>query len=192
MRRAALLILLGCAAITVVGAQLLTTIQAEFVRTKRVGTMSETVRGTLFYQYPDLVILVVCEPVSQWIVFEKGSMMAWYPETGRAFRFSEMHPSIHSFASAFVGVPRADFGLAQAGFTLAGSEIRDGTLVDTMEAASCPWKVSRARDRDQPRRISPHAGSHREGRKVPGARVLHVFRFVWVAFDPLPGSSWCR
>jgi outer membrane lipoprotein-sorting protein len=129
MRTAIALILLGCAAIVAVEAQSLTTLSAEFVRTTRAGSTTETVKGTLFYQPPARVILRVYEPVSQWVVFETGSMLIWYPDAAKAFRFSEKLPSIYGFASTFVGVPRADFGLANAGFTLVGSESRDGTLL---------------------------------------------------------------
>jgi outer membrane lipoprotein-sorting protein len=129
MRRAIALILLGCAAIAAVEAQSLITLRAEFVRTTRDGSTTETVKGTLFYLPPARVILRVREPVSQWIVFETGSMLIWYPQAAKAFRFSERLPSVYGFASTFVGVPRADFGLANAGFTLVGSESRDGALL---------------------------------------------------------------
>jgi outer membrane lipoprotein-sorting protein len=128
MRRSAAAMLLGIVAAAAVEAQSPITLRADFTRTTRSGSTVETVRGTLFYRPPAGVILRVREPVSQWIVFETGSMLIWYPETSRAFRFSQKTPSPYGFASTFVGVPLPDFGLAAAGFTLEGSEMREGAL----------------------------------------------------------------
>jgi outer membrane lipoprotein-sorting protein len=120
--------LLGIVAVAAVRAQSPITLRAEFTRTIRRGSTVETVRGTLFSRPPARVILRVREPVSQWVVFETGSMLIWYPEEGKAFRFSEKTPSPYGFASTFVGVPLPDFGLAAAGFTIEGSEKREDAL----------------------------------------------------------------
>ncbi|MCX7030298.1 MAG: hypothetical protein NTU62_09285 [Spirochaetes bacterium] len=128
MRRSAAAVLLGIVVVAAVEAQSPITLRADFTRTIRTGSTVETVRGTLFYRPPARVILRVTEPVSQWVVFETGSMLIWYPEAGRAFRFSEKTPSPYGFPSTFVGVPLPDFGLAAAGFTLEGSQMREGAL----------------------------------------------------------------
>jgi outer membrane lipoprotein-sorting protein len=128
MRRSTAAILLGLAAVVALEAQSPITLRADFIRTIRTGSTTETVKGTLFYRPPAHVLLRVREPVSQWIVFETGSMLIWYPETSKAFRFSQKTPSPYGFASTFVGVPLPDFGLARAGFTLEGSEMREGAL----------------------------------------------------------------
>jgi len=127
-RRRAPALLFCLAASAAIHAQSLTSLQADFVRTTRTGPSTETVKGTLYYRPSAGVILRVREPVSQWVVFETGGMLIWYSETGKAFRFTEKSPSPYGFASTFVGVPKPDFGLAAAGFTLAGSESRDGEL----------------------------------------------------------------
>jgi len=128
-KRGVFLLLLFLAPLAVLRAQSPRTLQADFTRFVKSPGSTEMVRGTLFFKAPDRVILVVREPVSQWVVFETGSMLLWYPGSGKAWRFSQKKPQALSFASMFVGVPKTDFGLAGAGFTLAGSESREGALV---------------------------------------------------------------
>jgi hypothetical protein len=128
MRRGTAFVLLALAFSPFLAAEPLLTLRAEFVRTTKSSSSQETVRGTLFFQAPARVILNVKEPVVQWVVFEADGMLLWYPADGRAWRFAEKQPSVIGFSSTFVGVPRDDFGLADAGFALERSEDREEAL----------------------------------------------------------------
>lgn len=128
--------LLFALALSSLGAQSLRTMRAEFTRIVQRGGIEERVEGTLFYKAPSRIILVVRKPVSQWIVFEDDAMLVWYPESRQAWRFLQKRPQGIGFASMFAGAIRADFGLAEAGFTLSKTELEEGTLVSRWKPPS--------------------------------------------------------
>ncbi len=128
IRTLAGIFLLVVAAAPAIHGQSLRTLRAEFTRTTTSTASVETVRGTLFFEAPDLLILVVREPVLQWAILETGRVTFWYPDVGKAWRFTEKSPKLLGLSSLFVAEPRADFGLAAAGFSLAGSETQNGVL----------------------------------------------------------------
>lgn len=127
-RTLAALVLLAAAACPAARAQSLRTLRAEFTRTTRSGDAVETIRGTLYYQAPDRLTLVIKEPVHQWVIFEEAGILFWYPDDAKAWRLADKQQSLLGMPSLFVAVPRADFGLAGAGFKIIDTEIRDSLL----------------------------------------------------------------
>lgn len=98
-------------------------------RTVRSENKAETVKGLIFYQPPDDILLHVTEPVNQWIRFRDQSLLIYYPEHKQAFRILGNAPFTLLFFQAFVGVMQEGLGLTEMGFTLSRSEIRNDTLI---------------------------------------------------------------
>ena len=118
----ALLFLLG---VEFAGAQSLQTLSVDFVRLSG----REEVRGTLYFQAPDRVLIRVSQPALQWSEFEGHNLLIYYPEERRAFRFVSRNRLLIPFARSFLGFLRPDFGLAEAGFSLRQSRQRGDLLL---------------------------------------------------------------
>jgi len=111
--------------------QALETLSADFtLRTKR-GASVETVRGSLYHVAPAKTILRVTEPVTQWSIFEGGTLLIYYPAERRAFRFVSRNRLLIPFSYSFIGLVKEDFGLADAGFQLESTEVRGDALMST-------------------------------------------------------------
>lgn len=104
-------------------------ISVEFTRTITRNSSHETVKGYMYYQAPDKVMIKVVDPVKQWLVYQGMSMLIYYPDENRAFKFTSENPFEVPFFQAFASVVREDFGLSEAGFTLFQNEMRGDTLV---------------------------------------------------------------
>jgi hypothetical protein len=100
-------------------------LSVDFVR--RSG--QQEVRGTLYFQAPERVLLRVSQPTLQWSQFEGRNLLIYYPEQQRAFRFISRNRLLIPFARSFLGFLRPDFGLAEAGFTLRQSRRRGDLLL---------------------------------------------------------------
>jgi hypothetical protein len=116
-------------------AQNLQTLTVDFVR--RSGPEQEVVRGTLYFQAPERVLIRVSEPTLQWSEFAGRDLLIYYPAERRAFRFISRNRLLIPFARSFLGFLRPDFGLADAGFTLQHSRKRGDLLISV-------WKPPRA------------------------------------------------
>jgi outer membrane lipoprotein-sorting protein len=128
-RTVAALVFLVAAASPAARAQSLRTLRAEFTRTIRSELTTETIMGTLYFQAPDRLILVVQDPVHQWVIFEEEGVLFWYPDEAKAWRLIEKHEPPPNLSSLFVAIPRADCGLAGAGFKIKDSETRGDVLL---------------------------------------------------------------
>lgn len=107
------------------GAQSLQTLTVDFVRIDG----KEEVRGTLYFQAPERVLIRVSEPTLQWSEFSGQTLLIYYPAQQRAFRFISRNRLLIPFARSFLGFLRPDFGLAEAGFSLRHSRRRDELLL---------------------------------------------------------------
>jgi hypothetical protein len=110
-------------------AQDLHTLSVDFVRRSGSADAQEVVRGTLFFQAPQRVLLRVSEPTLQWSEFSERSLLIYYPLERRAFRFVSRNRLLIPFARSFLGFLRPDFGLADAGFRLRESRRRGELLL---------------------------------------------------------------
>ena len=108
--------------------QILKNMSVAFTRTITKEASEEAVKGFIYYQAPKKIVLKVIEPVKQWMVFEGKTMLIYYPNEHRAFRFTSENPFAVPFFQAFTGAVREDFGLSEAGFTLFRNEMRGDTL----------------------------------------------------------------
>ncbi|MEM2175364.1 MAG: hypothetical protein QXI58_07070 [Candidatus Micrarchaeia archaeon] len=109
-------------------------ITAEFTRTiTKKEIVEEFVKGRIYYQAPQRIILKVIKPVNQWIVLEDTIMLIYYPNEQKAFRFHSKNPFSLPFFQAFVSVVTDDFGLPKVGFSLTKSEIKGDTLLTYWE-----------------------------------------------------------
>jgi outer membrane lipoprotein-sorting protein len=123
-----MLVLLAVAAAHGLTAQTRVSFSANFVRTRTAGSAVEVTRGVLYAVPPDEVCLVVTEPVSQWVIFERARMTIYYPDENKAFRFTAKLKGAPAFSQVFLGIVKDDFGLSEAGFKLASSEQLGDTL----------------------------------------------------------------
>jgi hypothetical protein len=72
----------------------------------------QPVRGTLYFQAPERVLIRVSEPTLQWSEFSGHTLLIYYPAEQRAFRFISRNRLLIPFARSFLGFLRPDFGLA--------------------------------------------------------------------------------
>jgi hypothetical protein len=126
----ALVLLLAAAG---VAAQSLQTLSVDFVRRSGSEQAPEEVRGTLYFQAPERVLIRVSQPTLQWSEFAGRNLLIYYPEERRAFRFISRNRLLIPFARSFLGFLRPDFGLADAGFSLKQSRKRGDLLVTVWE-----------------------------------------------------------
>ena len=117
--------LAAAAAAQPAGAQSLQTLAVDFVR----NGGGEPVRGTLYFQAPERVLIRVSEPTLQWSEFSGHTLLIYYPAEQRAFRFISRNRLLIPFARSFLGFLRPDFGLAEAGFSLRHSRRRGELLL---------------------------------------------------------------
>ncbi len=109
--------------------QTMSNVSVEFTRTVTRNTTQEVVKGSIYYQSPGKTVIIVHDPISQWMVFQPDGLLIYYPNERQAFRFRSKSPFALPFFEAFVGIVKDDFGLSEAGFTLSRSEVRDAMLL---------------------------------------------------------------
>lgn len=117
----------------IIFSQTFQTLQVTFERCTKVENKKETIKGNIYYQGLNRVVLKVTEPVLQWMILEGNTMLIYYPNERKAFRFISKNPFSLPFFQAFIGVLRGDFGLSEAGFKLARKEVRKDTLLTLWE-----------------------------------------------------------
>lgn len=101
----------------------------EFNRTTHRGSKEEIVKGTIYYQTPDLILVQVNDPLNQWMKFEGETLVIYYPDEQKGFRILSQYPFTLPFFQTFVGMVKEGFGLADIGYTLNRNETRGETLV---------------------------------------------------------------
>lgn len=116
-------------------------ITADFTLVTRSGSSVETVRGSLFHLAAQKTILRVTDPVLQWSVFEGRTLLIYYPQERRAFRFISRNRLLLPFSTSFVGLVKMDFGLSDAGFRLEETEVREGVFESTWSPPSAVRSV---------------------------------------------------
>jgi hypothetical protein len=115
------------------GSQTVEDISADFTLETAGGASRATVRGQVYYLPPEKTIVKVTDPVLQWNVFEGSSLLIYYPQDRRAFRFTSRNRLLIPFSYSFIGIVKEDFGLADADFQLLKTEARAGILISTWE-----------------------------------------------------------
>jgi hypothetical protein len=111
-----------------VHAQTLETAVMEFRRDYFAKDRMETTEGTLFYESPGRVTLLVKEPILQWMVLEGTDIAIYYPNERRAFRIGGKGAMTLPFFELFLSVTRDSYGLPDLGYTMVHHEVRGDTL----------------------------------------------------------------
>lgn len=109
-------------------AQIVQTLQIDFERNTYKKNAEEHVSGTIFYEYPDCMCLIINDPLDQWIFSGIDSMVIYYPKDSLAFKFKTTYPVTFPFFQALLGVVQEDYGLSSIGYTLTEHEMHDSTL----------------------------------------------------------------
>jgi hypothetical protein len=109
-------------------AQIVETLQIDFEKTTTKRGNEEYMRGTVFYQQPDVMCILINDPVNQWIFSGKDTMVLFYPDDSLAFKFYTIYPVTFPFFQAFLGIVQEDYGLTAIGYTLAEHEVNDSIL----------------------------------------------------------------
>jgi outer membrane lipoprotein-sorting protein len=109
------------------------TLIIDFERELQEANNREHASGTIYYQEPHKLTVVVDEPLNQWMIFEKEKLEIYYPDERKAFRFTSSFPFQLSFFQAFMGVLSKDYGLGDLGYVL----VRRSSLDDTVTTV---WK----------------------------------------------------
>lgn len=112
-------------------AQIVQTIIIDFEKTTIKNDEQEYVCGTIHYEYPDHMCLVIHDPVDQWIFSGIDSMVIYYPEDSLAFKFKTLYPVTFPFFQAFLGIVQEDYGLSSIGYTLIDHTTDDNKLTTT-------------------------------------------------------------
>jgi hypothetical protein len=94
------------------------TLSVSFTRKTVSAAGEELVRGSIYFEAPEHVVITVDSPVVQWNIFRGTDLLIYYPLERRAFRFISRNRLMIPFAQSFIGLVREDFGLSDAGFLL--------------------------------------------------------------------------
>ncbi len=89
----------------------------------------DSVKGTIFYQPPNDILIYVTEPVNQHLKFNDKTLVIYYPDEKKAFRIQARVPFVLPFFQAFISLTNKNLGLAEMGYTLSQSEKRGDTLI---------------------------------------------------------------
>lgn len=90
---------------------------------------ADTVKGVIFYQPPEDILIHITEPVNQYLKFKHKTLLIYYPNEKKAFRIEARIPFLLPFFQAFVEITNKDLGLTEMGYTLSQSEKRGDTLI---------------------------------------------------------------
>ena len=105
------------------------TLIVDFSRKSVSSAGEQLISGTIYFQAPEDVIIIVDSPVVQWNIFEGTNLLIYYPLERRAFRFISRNRLMIPFAHSFIGLVREDFGLSDAGFFLRENRKRGDILI---------------------------------------------------------------
>lgn len=109
--------------------QILKSIQIDFEKYFEDKNVKELIRGTVYYQASENLVISVREPVNQWMISEENKLIIYYPEKKQAFQFTTQTPASFPFFQAFLGAIKEDYGLTDMGYSLAEHEINGDTLI---------------------------------------------------------------
>jgi outer membrane lipoprotein-sorting protein len=109
--------------------QTIKTLTIDFIRSETEKTGEEIVKGKIYYQSPKRIILKATEPISQWMIFKDDTMLIYYPNEQKAFRFISKNPFSLPFFQALLGFTEEDYEFSKAGFKLARHELKQDTLL---------------------------------------------------------------
>jgi len=108
--------------------QVIKTIEVSFERVTLSPTVSDTVRGRIYYKEPDDLKFHIDYPVNQWMIFAGKQLDIYYPGEKVAYRINSRFPTTMPFFQAFVGVVKEDYGLTEMGYEMSGYETTGDTL----------------------------------------------------------------
>ncbi|MDP8207508.1 MAG: hypothetical protein P9L92_12645 [Candidatus Electryonea clarkiae] len=108
--------------------QTINTLTIDFVRNVKHHDVSESQSGTIFFEYPDKMLVKTKMPILQWMIFESNSLLIYYPDEQKIIKINTKNPTTLPFFQAFQAVSKSDFGLSEVGFSLQNSGIKNDTL----------------------------------------------------------------
>ena len=111
-----------------VSAQDLSAFQSNFIRKVTMGSESETIKGTIYYESSRMII-EINYPIRQIFIINDLSVTIFYPQENKAFRFTGPEGAFSPFILSFLGMVKEDFGLAEAGFLITKREKEDDLLL---------------------------------------------------------------
>jgi outer membrane lipoprotein-sorting protein len=117
------------------------TITVDFTRTITKEQSDEVVSGVIYYQAPTKIFLKVKNPICQWMSLEGNTMLIYYPDEQRAFRFHSEIPFTLPFFQAFLGMDDNGWGLSKAGFRLSHNQVSGDTLITYWEPPKAAEKT---------------------------------------------------
>ncbi len=123
-----LLLLLPFLLISSASSQIIKSVSVDFTRVVTKEASEEVVKGNIYYQPSKGIVLKINEPIQQWMVLEQNTMLIYYQNERKAFRFKSENPFSLPFFQAFLGVDKDGFGLSEAGFKLFRNEMKGDTL----------------------------------------------------------------
>ncbi|MBM3242321.1 hypothetical protein FJZ31_39140 [Candidatus Poribacteria bacterium] len=88
----------------------------------------EFVKGTIYYQAPNKVVVEVDTPLEQVMAITDKVTLIYYPNAKKAFRIKSKNPITPPFIQSIIGAMKADYGLTEAGYTMIKHERKEETL----------------------------------------------------------------
>lgn len=107
----------------------LKTLQVNFERYYIEKGSEEIVKGSIYYQTPHKITVVVTNPIRQWMIFEDKQITIYYPDERKVFQIVTQYPVSLPFFQSFVGVVKEDYGLTDIGYVLSNYETKGDTLI---------------------------------------------------------------
>lgn len=104
-------------------------VTTEFERNIKKGESEETIKGILYYQFPEKAIASITKPLEQLICFDTNSVIIYYPKDSVAFNFVSPYPVSFSFFETFINIMKEDFGVCDRGYTLKDHQKKNDTLI---------------------------------------------------------------
>lgn len=107
------------------------TLSLRFEREFGDGHSKELVKGAMYFQAPEKVVLTVSEPVNQVMVVTPNAMTIYYPDEKKGFHITSKNPIPPPFIQGILAALKEDYGLVELGFELAEHGVKGDTLFTT-------------------------------------------------------------
>jgi outer membrane lipoprotein-sorting protein len=117
-------------------AEMLNTFSAQVERTLVEHNKEEIVKGIIYYQAPNNVVVEVHTPLEQIMAITDKVMLIYYPNAKKAFRIKSKNPIPPPFIQTIIGAMKEDYGLIKQGYTFIKHEKKGDTLYTYWEPPS--------------------------------------------------------
>lgn len=119
-------------AATTAAAQSIDRISAQFIRTAQRGNAApERTEGNVYLDAKGTIWIRVLRPVDQWVIVDKNTMLLYYPNEQKAFRFTRSSPFALPLYQSFFALSDDPADLSRYGFFLTGSRTSGDTLISS-------------------------------------------------------------